>query len=85
VEHGVSGDAGSVRVTLSESIAVKPEESISRKTEEARGLTAAKLSGFPIDPEIHPLGISDVLITGKKLETRLDLTLWIIESLVGNP
>jgi len=22
---------------------------------------------------------------GKKLETRLDLTLWIIESLVGNP
>jgi hypothetical protein len=62
-----------------------PKESISLKAEEARGLTPAKLSGAPIRSRNPPVRTSDVRITGEKLETRLDLTLWIIESLVGNP
>jgi hypothetical protein len=62
-----------------------PQKSVSRKPEETQGLTARNWLVFGFDPEIHPFGPPTFESAGKKLETHLDLTLWIIESLVGNP
>jgi hypothetical protein len=84
MERGVSSDLGThAPPTLPP--AVGPEESIVVKQRKTRGLTRRNCLVFGSDPKIHPVRMFDVRITGKKLETRLDLTLWIIESLVGNP
>ena len=85
MEHGVSSDLGNLRTTPYLPFAVMPQKSVSRKAEEKAGPDDAKLPGARIRSRNPPARTDDVRITGKKLETRLDLTLWIIESLVGNP
>jgi hypothetical protein len=74
VEHGVSSDLDNPAApTLP--FAAMPQKSISRKAEEKQGLTARNWLVLRFDPEIHPFGPATFESPGKKLETRLDLTL----------